>query len=77
MFGDRVDLVCAPGTSHEVWATLRPGTIAVGSGSKHVDFERFGRNISDEEIASQALGYFRELLANKRLIPTFHPRNEP
>ena len=74
--GDRIDLVCVPGSDTEVWATLRPGSIAVGSGPDHVDFEHFGANRSDEELALQALNHFRSLLTQVGFIPSFPLSNE-
>ena len=76
MSGDRIDLVCAPGSDIEVWATLRPGSIAVGSGTGHMDFERFGRKLSDEELAMQALDHFKSLLVKRQLIPAIRQGNE-
>jgi hypothetical protein len=37
-FGDRLDLVCNPNTADEVWASIRPSTITVGTGDDHDDF---------------------------------------
>ena len=66
--GDRTDLVCAPGTDNEVYATLREGAIAVGSNEIHTDFENFGRGITQTEIAEAALQHLIGLLAKHGLI---------
>jgi len=60
--GDRLDLVCSPGTDDEVWASLRQGQIAVGDNRSHTDFEEFGRGLSALDIAKEALEHFRGLL---------------
>jgi hypothetical protein len=59
-----------------VWATLRPGAVAVGLGPDHVDFERFGRKLSDNELAAQAFDHFCSLLVRSKLIPRPTEGNE-
>jgi hypothetical protein len=66
--GNRSDLVCAPGTNNEVFATLRESSIAVGAGGDHVDFETFGRDISQKELATEALQYFMAVLRKQQLV---------
>ena len=60
--GDRLDLVCNPGSSDEVWASIRDGTIAVGAGEDHEDFEGFGRDLSEAAVAHQAFTHLLTLL---------------
>jgi hypothetical protein len=55
---------------------LRPGAVAVGLGPDHVDFERFGRKLSDNELAAQAFEHFRSLLVRSKLIPRATEGNE-
>jgi hypothetical protein len=61
--GDRIDLVCAPGTPNEVYASLAgSGQIAIGDRTDHTDFADFGRGMSDEEIARNAFNDLVDLL---------------
>jgi len=60
--GDRVDLVCAPGSSNEVYASLLGGQIAVGDRTDHTDFADYGHGLSDEEIARDAFSDLVKLL---------------
>jgi hypothetical protein len=60
--GDRLDLVCAPGSSNEVYASLLGGQIAVGDRTDHNDFADFGHGLSDEAIAQDAFNDLVELL---------------
>ena len=62
-WGDRIQLVCAAGSSHEVYASLKGGQISVGDRDDHYDFEDFGRNIPDEEVALEAFNHLVELLS--------------
>ena len=61
-WGDRLDLVCNPGTSYEVWATIREGKIAVGDRDDYDDFEDFGRGLSESALAHEAYECFVRLL---------------
>jgi hypothetical protein len=62
-YGTRLDLVCAPGSAREVFARLFGTQIAVGATSHdHVDFEDFGRGLSDALLAAEAFACFRDLL---------------
>ena len=63
-WGNRRDLVFQPHTAKipEVFASLNEGQIAVGAGASHQDFEDFGRGLSDEQVARQALERTVELL---------------
>lgn len=70
---DRTDLVCAPGTDKEVFATLRNTAIAVGSERDHVDFEVFGRGLAQLELAKEALEYFAELQRNTGWLRSMKP----
>jgi hypothetical protein len=60
--GDRTDLICGGKTPREVWVSLRDDSIAVGAGSRHTDFESFGRKISVDQIAKEAFAEFVKLL---------------
>jgi hypothetical protein len=68
VWGDRTDLICEPGAKHEVWVTLRNTAIAIGTSDDHVDFEDFGRGLSDEELAREAFAYFTGLLIKRGII---------
>ncbi|MGZ5096089.1 MAG: hypothetical protein ACXWCH_33685 [Burkholderiales bacterium] len=70
VWGDRTDLICEPSTEHEVWATLRDTAITIGTADDHVDFEDFGRGLSDEELAREAFAYFTGLLVKRGIIET-------
>jgi tetratricopeptide (TPR) repeat protein len=60
--GGRKDLVCWPGTGHEVFASLRRHQITVGAAGRHTDFEDFGRGLSDDELAREAFADFKKQL---------------
>ncbi len=62
--GDRLDLVFAPPSAKvpEVWVTLRDQQIAVGAAASHEDFEDFGRRLSGEQVAQEALARLIVLL---------------
>ena len=61
-WADGIDLVCAPGTPNEVFASLKGGQIVVGDRVDRDDFEDFGRSVSAEEVAQEAFNDFIELL---------------
>jgi hypothetical protein len=68
--GGRTDLICEPGSANEVWASLRNGQIAVGAtGIEHTDFEDFGRDLTDRDLAAEAFGHFVRLLKLKGIVP--------
>lgn len=58
----RTDVVCWPDTSYEVFATLRDYQIAVGTAGSHTDFEDFGRDLTDEQLAREAFSHFLDLI---------------
>ena len=61
--GSRRDLVCGPGQTNEVFASLLGPQIAIGATrGEHEDFEDFGRGLSDEEVAREAFNRFVEIL---------------
>jgi hypothetical protein len=63
IWGDRRDLVCAPGQPNEVISSLEGTQIAVGpTAGEHEDFEDFGRSMSDEDVAHEAFARFVEIL---------------
>ena len=66
--GDRIDLVCGDGSRPEVWASLWPDQIAVGSGDEHTDFEAFGRDLSAEALGAEAFSAFEQLLKEHNYI---------
>jgi len=63
--GGRTDLVCWPDTSDEVFASLTDYQITVGSRDSAEDFEKFGRSLSDEELAREAWARFISLVAER------------
>ena len=65
--GGHTDLICAPDTEHEVFATLRPDAIAVGDKNGHVDFEDFGRGLTGQQLAAKALAHLIKLLNGENL----------
>ena len=65
LWGDRLDLMCVRPDGHEVWATIRPGQIAVGIGPEHADFEDFGRGMSEEQLGEEAFAEFRDLIEGR------------
>lgn len=63
LWGERVDLICAPGAENEVFASLLGHQIAVGRlDGEHYDFEDFGRDVTDAEVAEEALQRFVAIL---------------
>ena len=69
--GNRVDLICAPDTPNEVFASLLGWQIVVGrTRGDHDDFEDFGRDISDEQLAREALDRFVEILVENGHLQT-------
>jgi hypothetical protein len=60
--GDRRDLICAAGTSREVFATLRPSEAVVGSPDGHDDYQDFGTGQADAALAREAFERFVALL---------------
>ena len=70
--GNRVDLICAPNSPNEVFVSLLGSQIVVGrTHGEHVDFEDFGRRISDDQLAREAFDGFLEILAeNGHLQPS-------
>ena len=76
-WGNRIDLVCGVGSAHEVYASLSDGQITVGIvGGEHDDFEDFGRGLSDQAIAQEALVRFLGVLAENGLIEPDAGNNE-
>ena len=70
VWGPRIDLICRPGSSDEVYASLLGGQIAVGaSGGDHLDFTDYGRGLTSIEVARQALARLVELLAESGRRP--------
>ena len=63
--GDRRDLVCAEGTSREVFATLQPSAAVIGTPDFHEDYQDFGIGQSDAELAREAFERFVELLRER------------
>ena len=72
-WGSRRDLVCAPDSPAEVYASLLSGQIAVGDRTHHTDFGDFGRGLSHEAVAREAVEYLIELLEQHGLS-TARPR---
>jgi len=64
----RTDLVCEPGSDHEVFATLRSWQIVIGTKNEDTDFEDFGRGLSDKAIALEAFEHFVALLKRNGLV---------
>ena len=64
--GGRTDLVCWPDTSEELFASLTEYQITVGNSGSTEDFEKFGRKISDEELAGEAWAQFMALITEIR-----------
>ena len=63
--GGRTDLVCWPGSSLEVFASLAESQITVGSGNSAKDFESFGRGLSDKELAREAWAFLKALIRER------------
>ena len=63
--GGRTDLVCWPGTSLEVFSSLTEYQITVGSSNSEEDFEAFGCNLSDEELAREAWALLESLISKR------------
>jgi len=62
-WGSRRDLICAPGDSNEIFASLTRDQLTVGATrGDHEDFEDFGRGLSDDALADQAFGHFVDLI---------------
>ena len=64
----RTDLLCAPGESREVFASLHGGQITVGAKSEDTDFESWGRKLSQEEVEREAFTFFVELLKSNGFL---------
>ena len=60
--GGRTDLVISPGKESEAFASLKEGQITVGTRTHSRDFETFGRKMSQEQLATEALEYFATLI---------------
>jgi hypothetical protein len=71
-WGGRTDLICEPGTANEVFASLTSGQITVGARGSDTDFEDFGRNLSDDQIAREAFGQFLKLLSESGIVSEGH-----
>lgn len=67
-WGDRLDLVCGVGTSAEVSASIRPGTIAIGSPHKDEDVGGLGERLSEVELAMLAWDQFTARLRAAGLV---------
>ena len=67
--GDRTDLICAPDSENEVFATLRSDSITIGDKHGHVDFEDFGRGLSQQKLAAKALAHLIKLLKKTGHVP--------
>lgn len=65
LVGTRLDVICAPGASNEVFASLSVGQLTVGpTRGEHTDFEDFGRGLSDDAIAEEAFRHFLDVLTH-------------
>lgn len=64
--GGRTDLICWPETHAEVFASLTDYQITVSTRESEDDFETFGRDMSDEDLAREAMARL-ELIITKRL----------
>ena len=60
--GGRMDLVCWPDTSKEVFASLTNYQITVGENGVDTDYEDFGRGLSERKLAQEAFDHFVKLL---------------
>ena len=67
--GGRTDLVCWPDTESEVFASLTDCQITVGTSEGAEDFESFGRDMTDEDLAREAMAALESLIS-KRLADT-------
>jgi hypothetical protein len=64
--GDRTDLICGRDTPDEVFASLLGTQIACGpTHGEHVDFETFGRDLTDEQVAEEAFDHFVHALRDR------------
>jgi hypothetical protein len=66
--GGRTDIICEPGTSREVFASLTTDQITVGVDSAATDFEDFGRGLTSEQVAKEAFAHFETALREKGII---------
>ena len=62
IWGGRTDLVCEPDSAQEVFASLTSYQITVGTNSQSTDFEHFGRGLSQNEVAREAISHLVSLL---------------
>ena len=72
LLSSRTDLICGAGKPNEVFASFnRGGQIAVGATitGDHDDFEDFGRDLSDQEVAREVFDRFVELLREHGHVP--------
>jgi hypothetical protein len=63
--GGRTDLLIRPGEASEVFASLTDAQITIGTRTQARDFEAFGRNITPEELAAEALEYLETLVVER------------
>jgi hypothetical protein len=66
--GGRTDLLCEPGGSREVFASLTGGHVTVGTSEARTDFEDFGRGLSNQQLAEEAFAQFVVLLQEKGIF---------
>ena len=71
-WGGRTDLLCEPGSSREVYASLFNAHIAIGSGADCQDFEDFGRGLSSAALAREAFAHFVDLLKQNGIVAGNH-----
>jgi hypothetical protein len=65
-WGGRTDLICEPGTANEVFASLTSWQITIGTQGSDIDFEDFGRNLSDDLDRPRSLWSVPQAFIGKR-----------
>lgn len=67
-WGNRLDLICGADTSGEVFASIRPGMIVVGTPHEHEDIGGSGERLTEAELAAHAWHRFAARLRAAGLL---------
>jgi hypothetical protein len=67
-WGGRTDLVCWPDSDSEVFASLTEHQITVGTIEGAEDYETFGRDMTDEDLAREAMAILEALISERLAV---------
>ena len=70
----RLDLILVPPSSgvSEVWASLRDYQLTVGDDAEDTDFESWGRDLTNEQVAAEAFEHFVALMRRHQYLDSRH-----